>query len=127
METSVKEGEEYERRAKREMDEAEDHLKNRYLETAASTAYYSCFYAVHAQLARLGIAAKSHKQIGIQFRRHFIKTKKMDVKYSRIWATLAQWRSEVDYTALPPIDEEKAKQLVQMARNFVNILLKIKS
>lgn len=126
MEKSLKEAQDYETRARREIAETKEHLKRDFLETAASTAYYSCFYAIHSQLAMLGVAAKSHKQAGIEFRRHFIRTGLLDKKYSQIWTELSKWRSAVDYTALPPIDKSKAGNLVSIAEDFVSTLLKIK-
>lgn len=126
MEKSLKEAFDYETRAQREIAEAQEHLNRGFLETAASTAYYSCFYAIHSQLARLGVSAKSHKQAGIEFRRHFVRTKLLDKKYSKIWTELSKWRSTVDYTAIPLIDQAKAKELVAMAQDFIGALLQIK-
>lgn len=127
MEKSLKEALDYETRARREIAEAQEHLKRGFLETAASTAYYSCFYTIHSQLAQLGVSAKSHKQAGIEFRRHFVRTKLLDKKYSKIWTELSKWRSTVDYTAIPLIDSSKASELVKMAQDFVETLLQIKS
>ena len=126
MEKSLKEAQDYEIRARREIAEAREHLNKAFLETAASTAYYACFYAIHSQLARLGVLAGSHKQAGVEFRRHFILNNLLDKKYSRFWTELSKWRQTVDYTALPVIDEEKGKELVDMAEDFVMVLLKIK-
>lgn len=125
MEKSLKESQDYETRAVKEIEEAKDHLKRGYLAGAVSTAYYSCFYAIHSQLAKRGILTKSHKQTGIEFRRQFIKTNLMDKKYSKIWATLSQWRLTADYSPHPSIDETKAKELVAMADEFVNTLLRV--
>ena len=122
----LKEAEDYKTRALREIAEAKEHLQKKFLETAASTAYYSCFYSVHSQLARLGVMASSHKQAGIEFRRHFVRTNLLDKKYSRVWSDLSKWRSLVDYTALPIIDMAKAKELVEGAEDFVTTLLAIK-
>lgn len=124
MEQSLKEAGDYETRARKEIAEAKDHLKREFLETAVSTAYYSCFYAIHSQLARLGVLAKSHKQTGIEFRRHFVRTGKMDKKYSKIWTELSKWRLTADYTAIPVIDNNKAAELVNQASDFVDTLLK---
>src|SRR3989338_6828098 len=123
MEKSLREASDYKTRAKKTIEEAQDQLERDYLETAVNRAYYSCFYAIHSQLARLGVAAKSHKQAGIEFRRHFIKKKKMDEKYSEVWTSLFKWRSIVDYTAIPVINKKPAKELVEMAADFVNTLL----
>ena len=125
MEKSLKEAEDYKTRALREIAEAKEHLHKKFLETAASTAYYSCFYAIHSQLARLGVLAKSQKQAGIEFRRHFVRTNKLDKKYSKIWTELSKWRLTADYIAIPVIDRTKAGALVEMAEDFVFTLLKI--
>ncbi|MBI4374213.1 MAG: HEPN domain-containing protein [Deltaproteobacteria bacterium] len=125
MEKSLTAAQEFKDRALREIKEARSHLKNSYLESAVSTAYYSCFYAVHSQLARLGVEASSHKQAGIQFRRHFIKTKKLSVRFSEIWQKLSGWRMEVDYDSMPDVDDERAGELVMQAEEFVAELLKI--
>lgn len=126
MEKSLKEAADYKARAQKTIEEAKDQLMRDYLETAVNKAYYGCFYAIHSQMALLGIAAKSHKQVGIEFRRHFIKTKKMDEKYSKALASLFQWRSLVDYTATSVINQEQATKLVTMAADFVKTLLQIK-
>lgn len=126
MEKSLKEAGDYKIRAQKTIEEAKDDVQRNYLESAVHKAYYGCFYAVHSQMALLGIAARSHKQVGIEFRRHFIKTKKMDKKYSAIWASLFKWRSIVDYTAIPVIDKNQAEELVETAEDFVNTLLRVK-
>lgn len=126
MEKSLKEAQDYETRACKEINEAKEHLKREFLETAVSTAYYSCFYAIHSQLARLGVMAKSHKQAGIEFRRHFIRTNKMDKKFSKIWAELSKWRLTADYTAMPVIDKNKAMELVEQADDFIETLLVVR-
>lgn len=122
MEKSLKEAKDYALRARKEIAETAAHLENGYLETALSTAYYSCFYAIHAKLAVLGVMASSHKQTGIEFRRHFIKTGLMDKKFSKTLALLSQWRETVDYTPLPDVDSKKAKELVALAEEFVTTL-----
>lgn len=124
MEKSLKEAEDYEKRARKEIEETKDHLKREFLETAVSTAYYSCFYAIHSQLALLGVLARSHKQTGIEFRRHFIRTKKMDKRYSKIWTELSKWRLTADYTATPVINKSKATELVEQACDFIDALYK---
>lgn len=125
MEKSLKEAADYETRARKEMAETKEHLQRGFVETAVSTAYYSCFYAIHSQLARLGVLAKSHKQAGIQFRRYFVRTGKMDKKYSKIWTELPKWRLTADYTAGPVIDRTKAEELLAQACEFVQTLLAV--
>lgn len=124
MEKSLKSAAEYRNRALRSIEEAKCHLENRFLESAVSTAYYSCFYALHSAFSVLGIEVSSHKQTGIEFRRHFIRDKKMDPAFSKIWQQLSDWRMEVDYAPTPNITAGEAKTLVDEAERFVTEVLK---
>lgn len=124
MEKSLKAAAEYRKRALRSIAEAHSHLKNNFLESAVSTAYYSCFYALHAVFSALGVALNSHKQVGIEFRRHFIRDKKMDPAFSKIWQRLSDWRMEVDYAPTPDITADEATTLVEEADRFVTEILK---
>lgn len=123
MEKSLKAAQEYKDRAHREIKEAREHLKNHYLESAVSTAYYSCFYAVHSRLAEMGIEAGSHKEVGIRFRLHFIKTRRLPVALSETWQRLSDSRMDADYDPSPDIDPEKAGELVRLAEEFVEAVL----
>ena len=123
MEKSLKIAKEYEERARRSVSEARHHLKEGFLETSVSTVYYACFYAVQAQMAKLGIEISSHKQAGIEFRRYFIGTKKLPSTFSATWQSLFDWRMEVDYDPVPGINREKAKELVALGEDFVKNLL----
>lgn len=126
MEKSLTASQEFRDRALRGIAEARSHLANEYLESAISTAYYSCFYAIHSQLAGRGTEASSHKQTGIQFRRLFIKSKKLPARFSETWQKLSEWRMEADYDSSPDIDGHRALELVELAEEFVKELLKIK-
>lgn len=125
MEPSLTAAEEYKGRAVKAISEAKLHLENGFFETAVSTAYYACFYAVNARLARLGIEASSHKQVGIQFRRFFIRTKRLPAHFSETWQQLFKWRMEVDYAPVPRVDRARATQLLGLAEEFVTQTLAI--
>jgi len=126
LEKSLTAAQEFRDRALRGIAEARSHLQNGYLESAVSTAYYSCCYAIHSQLASRGIEASSHKQAGIQFRRLFIKSKKLPAQFSETWQQLSEWRMEADYDSSPDIDDPRAQELVQLAEEFITELLKIR-
>lgn len=115
---------EFKTRALSTVKEAKSHLQNGFLESAVSTAYYACFYAVSSRFSEMGVAVSSHKQAGIQFRRHFIMNKKMEVRFSETWQKLSDWRMEVDYSPTPDIDKAKAAELVLSAEKFVETVFK---
>lgn len=114
--------ESYRRRAEEDVKAAREMLASRFHLAAVSRAYYAIFYAATATLLMEDIAVHSHKQLAIEFRRYFIKTKKMDSKYSQIFEELFQARQTVDYDAIPEITPERVQELIDEAGDFVNTL-----
>jgi len=90
---------------------------------AISRSYYAVFYAMNALLIEKNISTKSHKQTAIEFRKQFIKTKILDMKYSNILDELFNVRMLCDYDAVPEIDEEKTHHLIELAQDFVEAVL----
>lgn len=115
--------ESYRDRAQEALRSAQDALRDGHKETAVSRAYYACYYAIHSQLETSGETAGSHKQTGIRFRELFIKSGRLDKKYSVIYRELAEWRMDADYSPLPNITREKVAELVAAAQEFVSTLL----
>src|SRR3990172_7668394 len=62
-------------------------------------AYYSMFYAVLALFLKTGIKIKTSKHIGVisLFDREFVKTGKIDKRYSTILHDVFDARQESDY------------------------------
>ncbi|MBI2346905.1 MAG: HEPN domain-containing protein [Deltaproteobacteria bacterium] len=118
--------ESYRVRAAEALAAAKNALAHKHKETAVSRAYYACFYAIHSRLEELGETAGSHKQVGILFRKHFIKTKRIDVKLSRMLRELSNWRMEADYAPTPALNQALAANLVASAEEFVTTLLACK-
>lgn len=115
----------FRQRAHEALAAARDALRDGHLETAASRAYYACYYAIHAQLETLSESAGSHKQTGILFRKYFIKSEALDTKYSTTLRELSSWRMEADYAPTPHIDRPLATDLVAQAGDFVEALLTV--
>lgn len=113
----------FEKKAREEIQVARDLLKDNHYDAAVSRAYYACFYAIHALLAEQGVEAASHKQTGIEFRRLFIKTGKLDKRYSDILEELSSSRMDADYDAFSVLDQEMTSSLLEQAENFVQTLL----
>lgn len=122
---SLTTSESYKARALEAIESAKDALANRHLETAVSRSYYACYYAIHSKLEEIKEVAGSHKQTAILFRKHFIKSGKMDQSYSVILRKLSDWRMDADYAPIPDINEERAKELTEKAIDFVQTLLAI--
>ena len=119
MEEMIKLLEGYKKRAKEEL-EASRLLSGSHLYAGAvSRAYYACFYAITTLLLREGVETKTHKQLAIEFRKRFIKTCKMDKKFSRILDQLFNTRMLSDYEAIIDLDREEVERLIGLAEEFV--------
>jgi hypothetical protein len=58
-------------------------LKDGFVDDAISRAYYSMFHAASAVLLSAGISVESHSALKNMFGLHFVKTGKIDKKFSR--------------------------------------------
>lgn len=119
--TEISEG--YRNRAKEELEASGSMLAGRFYAAAISRAYYAVFYSITALLLEDDVSTKSHKQTAIEFRKRFIKTGKLDIKFSNILDELFNARMITDYDAIPEIDEEQTHHLLKLAEEFVNGVL----
>lgn len=116
--------ESYRQRARDDLKAAEEMLASRFHLAAISRAYYALFYTATAVLLEKGITVHRHKQLGIEFRKHFIKTKELPKKYGEILEELFQARQTADYDAIPEISEARVGELLKEAKDFIQTLLK---
>lgn len=84
MEKIVKLVESYKQRAGEELKAAKLLFASHLSAGAISRAYYACFYAINYLLLQEGMEAKTHKQVAIELRKRYIKTGRLDKKFSRI-------------------------------------------
>lgn len=85
-------------------------------------AYYSLFYAVLALFIRAGIVTKTSKHTGVIsiFDKEFVKTGKIEKRYSRIMHDIFDARQEGDYRELVELAEEDAAESVALAKDFLD-------
>jgi len=65
--------------------------------SAINRLYYACFYAITALLVMNEIETKSHSGVKTQFFLNFVKTKKIDPIYGKLYSDLFDWRQKGDY------------------------------
>lgn len=89
--------------------------------TVVNRAYYALFYSLLALFIKTGISIRTSKHSGIisVFDREFIKTEKLDKRYSRIIHNLFDDRQEGDYREFTSLSADKAAEHVALAREFV--------
>ncbi|MEJ5284992.1 MAG: HEPN domain-containing protein [Brevinematales bacterium] len=90
-------------------------------------AYYGMFYAILALFIKKGIHIQTSKHTGVItiFDKEFVKSGKIDKKYSKILHNIFDERQEADYRELVDIPFEKAIEYVNMAKDFFNEIKKI--
>ena len=87
-------------------------------------AYYSMFYAVIALFLKTGVDIKTSKHTGIIsiFDKEFVKTGKIDKRYSVMLHSLFNVRQEGDYKELVEISFDRAAEHVKLAREFITFI-----
>jgi len=93
-----------------------------HLSFAVNRIYYACFYAATALLLKEGKQFSRHSAVMSEFNRSYVKTGKMDVRWSKFYQTLFDDRQEGDY--LPTVEFESADVAfrIEQAEVFVGLV-----
>jgi uncharacterized protein (UPF0332 family) len=110
-------------KARETLTEVESHIKNKFWNTSINRMYYACFYAVIALLVKYGIETSSHKGVRLQFGQEFIKTGKIDKKFSLHFSDLFEKRHKGDYNDFYEYDEKTVNSLFPITIEFVNRII----
>ena len=95
-------------------------LKNELTLAAVNRAYYSMFYCTTLLLRTEGIITKSHSGTLNKFGELFIKTNRIDTRYSSMLRKAFDFRQSCDYDIEVTLSDEDAKLLVSYATEFTN-------
>lgn len=87
--------------------------------------YYALFYEVMALLLTKNLSSAKHTGIRALFNEHFIKTGKVSVEMGRFFSRMYDFRQKGDYADFVQFEEEKMKEWLASAENFINELDKI--
>lgn len=81
--------------------------------------YYACFYSVTALLLKYGHEAKSHNGIRTVFFREFIKTKRLDKEFGKLYSDLFDWRNKGDYSDFVDFRKEDVTPHLEKVSDFI--------
>ena len=104
---------------KEKLNAAKALLKDGFIDDAISRAYYSMFHAASAVLLSDGISVESHGALKNMFGLHFVKTGKIDKKFSRWLNKLKDERENGDYDIFTSFDTDDARIDIQEAEEFL--------
>ena len=82
-------------------------------------SYYAMFHAARAVLKELGVERKSHHGLWAAFGEHVAAKGMMDPKYHRYGLDAFSARVDSDYLAEPDDTADDAREVLDMARDFV--------
>jgi len=111
-------------KSKEKLNAAKALLKDGFIDDAISRAYYSMFHAASAVLLSAGISVDSHSALKNMFGLHFVKTGKIDKKFSRWLNKLKDERENGDYDIFTSFDIEDARVDAQEAEEFLEEMKK---
>jgi uncharacterized protein (UPF0332 family) len=102
--------------AKDDLDEAKDRLKNGKHKYATINSYYSIFHAARALLYSKGYRERSHHCLSVALEVLFAQTRKMNIRYVRIFKNSMYLRENADYSS--SFSKENAHLSVCNAQEF---------
>ena len=107
-------------RANKSFDTAQK-VENGDWNSVANRLYYTVFYLATALLIDLDLEYKSHSGAKNAFFLHFIKTRKMDLRFGELYTNLLYLRQEGDYDD-KILDKETVQPYFSQVAEFINIV-----
>ena len=87
-------------------------------------SYYAMFTAVRALLAMEGQDFSKHAGVIAYFQKEFVKTGKVDRKYSKYISQAFQIRNNTDYADFIIVSAQDAKEQYEKAKEFLKVIVK---
>ena len=106
-------------RAKEELAAVENDLGGGFIARSVGGSYYAVLYAVKALLATRGLQTNRHSAAMRLFGREFVAPGLMGKEHSRTMGLLLERRLSAHYDVDPAFTEDKAREHLDQARNFV--------
>ena len=104
------------------LDSARLELNQGHTTFAVNRLYYSCFYAVTAILLQDGKQFARHSAVRSEFTRSYIKSGKVDVKWSKFYQRLFDDRQEADYIPTIVFEESEISEQIKQAEEFIALI-----
>jgi uncharacterized protein (UPF0332 family) len=104
--------------------EAKSLKSSQFWNGAVNRLYYTCYHIVSALLIKDGINASTHNGVRSQFFKFYIKTEKMDRRFSVLYSDLMNKRQESDYDDFHEFKQEDVNPLFEEVEEFINVIKK---
>ncbi len=114
-------------KAIRTLSEAEKMIEFNFSTAALNRLYYACFYAATALLFSKDIFTKTHTGVKQMLGLHFISTGQPSITFGQFYSNIFRSRQGYDYDDFADADMEMVKELIIIAKEFVDESRKILS
>ncbi|MCL4558844.1 MAG: HEPN domain-containing protein [Deltaproteobacteria bacterium] len=112
-------------RAKEALQDAEILLNSKRLPSTVNRIYYALFYEVTALLLTKGLSSSKHSGIMALFNEHFVKNGTVSIETGRFYSRMFEFRQKSDYEDFVQFEEEKVKEWLVTARQFIEEIGKV--
>ncbi len=109
-------------KAKEDLATAIADFKGGHFSASVNRSYYCIFHSMRAILALDGFDSKKHSGVIAYFRENYIKTKILDRVYSDLIGDAFKMRNNGDYVDFFIIHSEDAKEQLENARLFIDVV-----
>ncbi len=92
--------------------------------SVVNRSYYAAFHGIKSIELLDGFDSKKHSGVISYFRLNYIKTGLIDSKFSKIIGRLQEAREASDYDVMEIFGLQDAKEMFEMAKEFVNAIEK---
>jgi uncharacterized protein (UPF0332 family) len=103
-------------------DSARLELNEGHTNFAVNRLYYTCFYAVTALLLKDDKQFARHSAVKAEFSRSYIKSGRVDVKWSSFYQKLFDDRQEGDYVPTAAFDSEEVAKCLEQTQEFLTLV-----
>lgn len=107
-------------KAKEDFEVSKLNFKESFFKASINRSYYSIFHATRALLALDSYDSKKHSGIIAYFNKNYIKTGKLDKKFSKIISKASNIRNESDYNDFFIASKDEAFEQLKDAEYFID-------
>jgi len=100
-------------------------LTGGHLSFSVNRLYYCCFYAATALLLKDGKQFTRHSAVMSEFNRNYVKTGRVDVRWSKFYQKLFDDRQEGDYIPTASFEQAEILERVEQAAIFLKTIREI--
>lgn len=94
-------------------------------DVAVNRLYYAAFHAVSALLYQNNIKAKSHSGVKTMLDLHFVKTRRLDIRWGKLYTQLSDERNDSDYEDFAVFTEDDILPLLPETEEFIAVIKRL--